>query len=256
MLHQLQRTALVLVASAALTLPAVATAAAPAPTEGAPPSPRWAEITRNDVGFRYLASKHDSNLTVTRVGDRLVFKDRALKRFRSLPASCRKIAVDTGIGASCRIPATATPANPLRLEISPQAGNDRVNGSSLGAEFEMLFQGAAGDDVATGGAGDDELNGALDNDRLTGGAGADWIRPGPGNDIGDGGDGEDRLVGTDGADHLSGGEGEDLLEGGPGDDTLLGGPASDILLCGSGFDTTDDDGDLDSQVHHCEAVVP
>ncbi len=254
MRHRTCRAVLALAATAILALPAVATSAALGGAERAP-SPRWAEITRTDGGYRYLASRHDSNLTLTRVGDRLVFKDRALRRFRSLPASCRRIQVDTGIGASCRIPATSTAASPLRLEILPQAGNDRVNGSALGAEFQILFLGAAGDDMATGGAGDDELNGSLGSDRLTGGPGDDLIRTGPGNDVADGGHGEDRLVGTDGADHLSGGEGEDVLEGGSGDDTLLGGPAADDLLCGDGFDTTDDDGQTDG-VHHCEHVLP
>ncbi|MDZ5622925.1 calcium-binding protein [Nocardioides sp. HM23] len=255
MLRRINRAALSLVATAALTLPAVATASGPESTERAP-SPRWAEITRTDAGYRYLASLHDSSLTLTRVGDRVVLHDRAMRRFRqALPAGCRRVTVARGIAASCRVPGTATAANPLELAIVPQAGNDRVDGSALSAVFKLILLAAAGDDVATGGAGADELNGALGIDRLTGGAGDDLIRVGPGNDIGDGGAGEDELVGTDGADHLSGGEGEDVLRGDAGKDTLLGGPAADSLICGPGFDTTDDDEDTDG-VSHCEAVLP
>lgn len=251
----MHRAALSLVAATALTLPAVATAAAPGSVERAP-SPRWAEITRTDAGYRYLASRHDSNLTITRAGARVVFHDRAMRRFReALPAGCRRVTVARGIAASCVIPGTVTAADPLRLEIAPQAGSDRVDGSSLGAVFQMIVLASGGDDVATGGAGDDELNGALGIDRLTGGGGDDWIRVGPGNDIGDGGPGEDRLIGTDGADHLSGGEGGDLLRGDDGNDTLLGGAGGDNMFCGAGFDTTDDDGDTDG-VSQCEAVLP
>lgn len=255
MLHGISRPALALVATTALALPATATAADRGSTERAP-SPRWAEITRTDVGYRYLASRHDSRLTLTRDGDRVVFKDRALRRFReALPRGCRRVEVDRGIAASCRIPGAPSAVDPLQLEIVPQAGNDRVNGSSLSVVFQLVVLAGPGDDVVTGGAGADELNGALGADRMTGALGDDRIRVGPGNDIADGGIGKDVLVGTDGADHLSGGEGEDTLRGDAGDDTLLGGPAADDLLCGEGFDTTDDDGQTDG-VHDCEQVLP
>jgi hypothetical protein len=247
------RAALALAATAAVLLPATPDGATAA---GRAPSPRWAEITRIDGGFRYLASKYDSNLSITRSGDRVVFHDRGMRRFREdLPAGCRRVTVARGIAASCRIPATVTAVDPLELTIVPLAGHDRVDASTLSAIFRLILRAGDGDDTATSGAGDDQLDGGLGVDQLTSGTGDDLIRVGPGHDIGDGGVGEDRLVGTDGADHLSGGEGEDLLEGGAGNDTLLGGPAADSLLCGDGFDTTDDDGQTDGAMH-CEQVLP
>src|SRR5688572_24427923 len=97
MLHRLSRAALVLAATAALALPAVATATAPGPTEREP-SPRWAEITRVPGGFRYLASLHDSNLTIRKDAGRVVFHDRAMRRFReALPNGCRRVTVEVGI---------------------------------------------------------------------------------------------------------------------------------------------------------------
>ena len=68
----------------------------------------------------------------------MVFHDPAMRRFRkALPAGCRQVTAARGIAASCRIPATATGANPLALEISPQGGNDRVDGSAVGPEIAL-----------------------------------------------------------------------------------------------------------------------
>ena len=256
MLHRLPRAALVLAATAALAIPAVATATAPGPTERAP-SPRWAEITRIPGGFRYLASLHDSNLTIRKDAGRVVFHDRAMRRFReALPNGCRRVTVEVGIAASCRIPATATAGDPLLLEILPQAGNDRVDGSTLGVQLELSVEPGPGDDTVRGGAAADLINGALGADHVTGGAGADEIRPGPGHDVADGGVGADRIVGGDGSDELSGNEGDDVLEGGPGNDLLLGGPGSDSLLCGDGTDTSDDNAADDDTSRHCELQAP
>ncbi len=253
MLQLLFRGALATAAMVALCVP-VASAEA-SPTADRPLSKRWAEITRVEGGFHYEASPHDNNVSITRVGNRVVFRDTAARRFRkALPRGCRRIQAAQGIAASCRIPATATEANPLLLEIVPQAGNDRVDGSTLAAELRLSVEPGPGDDTTLGGAADDLINGALGNDHADGGEGEDLIRTGPGNDVASGGPGIDRLVGGDGADELSGDDGDDLLEGGPGNDTLLGGPGMDTLLCGDGVDHSDDDGDLDSE-HHCELPV-
>ena len=257
MLRRLSRAALVLVAATAVTLaPATASSTAAAVADERAPSPRWAEISRIDGGFRYLASMHASNLSITRVGARVVFHDRAMRRFReALPTGCRRVTVQRGIAASCRIPAWATGANPLTLAIVPQGGNDRVDGSTLGAELRLSVEPGPGDDTVLGGAAADLINGALGIDHVDGGAGRDLIRVGPGNDVAEGGPGWDRVVGGDGNDELSGSEGDDDLEGGEGNDLLLGGVGGDSLFCGPGYDTTDDDGQFDG-VQHCEAVLP
>jgi serralysin len=251
----MSRTALAIAGAAALTLPlAGAVDAAPRPGQERLGEQRWAVITRIDDGFRYRASEHDSRLVMTRVANRVRFHDRALRRFLSIPPGCRQVAVERGIAATCRIPDTATPANPLLLEIVPRLGNDRVDGSELGAEFKLSVLADAGDDVVFGGAGDDFVNGSIGVDRVHGGPGNDWIRTGDGNDVADGGAGHDRVVGTAGSDQLAGSVGNDLLEGGIGNDLLLGGPGEDVLRCGDGYDTTDDDGDLDS-ARNCEATL-
>ena len=255
MLPQICRTALSLAAAVALVSPAAATDAA-TPGDRAP-NPRWAEITRVDGGFRYVASKYDNKLTITRDGGRVVFHDTAMRRFReALPHGCRAETVDRGIAASCRIPASATAAQPLVLEIVPQGGNDRVDGSSLGAQLRLSVEPAAGDDTVLGGAADDELNGAVGVDTLTGGDGDDVIMSGDGDDVTNGGEGDDKIVSGPGNDQLSGFAGDDQLEGGTGDDLLLGGANSDFLLCGAGNDTADDRELEDDTSRHCENLVP
>jgi hypothetical protein len=252
MINRTYRAALALATAIAFLVPATTADAQTA----APPSTRWAEITRVTGGYHYLASQLDSNLTITRVGVRVVFHDSGMRRFRTaLPPGCRRVTVSRGIAASCRIPAWVTSANPLQLEIVPQAGDDRVDGSTLGAELRLKVEPGPDDDTVLAGAADDLITGALGMDHVDGGPGADLIRVGPGIDVADGGPGHDRLVGGDGADQLAGSDGDDTLEGGDGNDTLLGGPGEDILLCGNGFDTTDDDGDLDT-VRHCEQHTP
>ncbi len=254
MLPLICRAAVSLVTALALVAPFGGTGVAVAGDRA--PSPRWAEISRVDGELRYVASRHDNKVSITRVGDRVVFRDPAARRFRkALPTGCRQITAAKGIAASCRIPAAATGANPLVLEISPQGGNDRVDGSSLGPEIALHVHPDAGDDTVLGGAADDQLSGAVGLDNVTGGEGDDTIILGDGNDIASGGPGEDRVVGGGGNDELSGGDGEDQLEGGPGNDLLLGGAGADALLCGTGTDTTDDDGETDGP-RHCEEVLP
>jgi len=249
------RTALAIALAATLTVLAPsAVDAAPRAAQERAGEQRWAEITRVEGGFRYRASQHDSRLEMTRVGDRVKFHDRALRRFLSIPRGCRQVAVERGIAATCRIPGTTTPADPLLLEIVPRLGNDRVDGRELGAEFKLSVLADDGDDVVFGGAGRDFVNGSIGVDRVHGGPGDDWIRAGEGDDIAAGGAGHDRVVGSAGNDQLAGNVGDDVLEGGVGNDLLLGGPGEDTLLCGDGVDTTDDDGDLD-EPRRCEQTV-
>lgn len=238
--------------TAVLLVPGTAQTAAPAGSAERAVSARWAEITRIDGGYRFLASEHDNRLVLTRDGERVRFHDRAARRWRSLPTGCRPVAVTTGIAASCRVPTTA--ASPLLLEIVPRLGDDRVDGARLPAEFRLRVLGSGGSDVMIGGAGPDFFNGADGADRGFGGPGQDLLRLGDGDDVAEGGPGWDDLIGTAGNDHLSGNAGDDQLEGGVGDDTLLGGPGSDALLCGPGTDTSDDDGQVDGALQ-CEKAA-
>lgn len=216
----------------------------------------WGEITRIDGGYRYRASAHDSRLQLTRVDDRLVFHDRGERNWISLPRGCHRVTVDVGIAASCHIRSTATAADPLQLEIWPRLGDDHVDASALGAEFQMEVLGDAGNDVVLTGGGDDYVNGAWGADQVDGGAGADFLRTGDGNDTADGGAGNDHVVGLAGDDHLAGSDGDDVLEGGDGNDTLLGGPGSDILKCGDGYDVSDANIPDDDGQSHCEHTLP
>lgn len=234
MLDRTCRAVLPLVAAAALLAPATAIGSG---TSDRTLSPRWGKILRIDGGYRFVASEHDSRLVMARDGTRVLFHDRALRRWKELPRGCRAVAVDRGIAATCRIPAATSPAAPMLLEVLPRLGDDRVDATKLGPEFTLRVLGADGNDVVALGSGDDFFNGAAGDDRASGGIG------------------EDELVGVGGADHLSGNIGEDTLRGGDGDDTLLGGPGEDSLFCGPGVDTTDDDGQTDG-VSHCEELAP
>jgi Ca2+-binding RTX toxin-like protein len=215
---------------------------------------RWIQISRVDGGFRYQASLHDNDLTVTRSGSRVLFADRTARVVRTLPRGCHRVSVETGRAVSCRMPAGASPETPVVLDIEPQRGNDRVDASALGAEFTSTLLGAQGDDELLAGAGADFVNGAGGVDQVHGGPGNDTIRTGDGDDVADGGVGDDHVIGTGGNDQLAGSVGDDVLEGGDGNDLLLGGPGEDSLLCGDGDDTTDDDGELDL-VRHCEHTI-
>jgi hypothetical protein len=123
-------------------------------------------------------------------------------------------------------------ASVLRIEVDPQAGNDRVVSNvdvpttvRAGDGNDFVMTGAA-DDLILGGAGNDNLDGGDGNDNVQGGAGNDTLGGGNGNDVVIGGDGDDVLTGWFGDDRLEGGVGNDTLNGGAGDDTLLGGDAT------------------------------
>ena len=215
---------------------------------------RWGEITRIDGGLRFRASQHDSRLVMTRAGARVRFHDRALRRWLFVPRGCRRVAVETGIAATCRIPAGTSPTAPLLLEIVPRLGDDRIDGSALGAEFRLTLLGDAGRDVLIGGDGSDYFNGAFQGDRAVGNGGDDFIRLGDANDVAYGGPGKDHVVGLAGDDRLFGGDGDDLLEGSEDDDTLIGGPGIDNLRCGLGTDARDNDPD-DPASRDCERIA-
>jgi len=256
MLDRTARTMLALATTAALLVPAAA-AGGTGPTESGERlrAKRWGEITRIDGGLRFRASQHDSRLVMTRVGNRIRFHDRALRRWLFVPRGCQRVAVEIGIAASCRIPAGTSPADRLLLEIVPRLGDDRIDGSALGAEFRLTLLGDAGRDVLIGGDGPDYLNGAFGGDRAVGNGGRDFIRLGDENDVAYGGPDDDELVGLAGSDRLFGGEGDDTLKGSEGNDRLIGGPGSDILLCGLGTDARDDDPD-DPASRDCEQILP
>lgn len=150
------------------------------------PDPRWASIVLVDGGgYRFVSPGHDNRLTITRDGNRVRFHDRASRRWGVLPAECRRVTVRRGIAATCAIPPGTSPAAPLLLQIRTRAGDDRVNGSTLGAELQVDARGADGDDVLRSGAADDQLSGAAGNDTLLGGAGSDLFLCGPGTDTTD-----------------------------------------------------------------------
>lgn len=92
-----------------------------------------------------------------------------------------------------------------------------------------LFNGTAGDDVASGLVGADTLNGNAGNDQLNGGAGNDLLNGGAGNDVLSGGADNDSLIGGGGADSMGGGTGNDILRGDGGADLMTGGAGNDTF---------------------------
>lgn len=243
----------VCVASAAL-MPSVAQAGSPEvgaatvshrqdlpPTEilyfGVVPLKNAAVIKWSKWGYRYKAGQQDSHLTITFENNRLRYVDTGTRELRSIPDSCSRISVPRGIGASCRVPARYTSANPIFLEVWPRLGDDVVDGSTLSDRFRLWTLADAGFDVVYGGDGDDFVNGAQDNDKAWGGAGRDWLRTGIGNDQIWGDAGNDNLVSLDGHDRVHGGDGDDEVYGGTGDDELWGDAGADRLSCSSGNDT-------------------
>jgi hypothetical protein len=99
MLRRTSRAALALAAAVAVLMPMTPRDAL---ASDRAPSPRWGEISRTDGGFR----------------------------------GCRRVAVRRGIAVSCRIPATATAAEPLVLTVVPLAGDDQLDGG-LGRDTQV-----------------------------------------------------------------------------------------------------------------------
>jgi VCBS repeat-containing protein len=95
------------------------------------------------------------------------------------------------------------------------AGNDTLQGLTLGTYADVVY-GGAGDDIISGGGGADYLYGDQGNDTLNGGEGDDnledtrfWKDEATGSDGFLGGAGNDKLISIGGADLLDGGIGED-----------------------------------------------
>lgn len=248
----------------AVLLPAVVTAFHTAAHAYDPPEVLWsgdsgagnlvnaAVIDRTDGGYRFIAGKQNTHLTITLQDDgRLLFVDTGTAELRNIPATCARMTVAQGIAAVCQIPA-ALQTGDFYLEVWPRLGNDFVDGSTLPARFRMWVLTDSGRDTVRLGAGDDFVNGAKGLDRVWGGAGDDWIRTGPGNDVIWGGDGNDKLVGTDDDDSIHGGEGNDRVDGGPGADSLWADGGTDVVACSDGLDVAYADS-LDRLVE-CESV--
>jgi Ca2+-binding RTX toxin-like protein len=174
------------------------------------PLTNQAKIVRTDHGYRYTAGRQHSNLTVTVGHGKLRFHDSGTSSWKSLPGACTSKPA-RGVAAHCAVPTGASRTRPLLLEIRPRLGNDRVDGRTLPAAFEMAVLADAGYDIVRTGAGKDFVNGAHHRDRIYAGAGNDWVRGGTGND---------RLRGQAGHDYLVGQDGRDDIEGGPGRDRI------------------------------------
>lgn len=212
-----------------------------------------AVLNRTDGGYRWIAGKQDTHLTVTQLADgRLLFVDTGTQELRDIPATCARKAVSKGVAAVCRIP-TAFQATDMFLEVWPRLGNDFVDTSTLPAKFRTYALVDWGNDTVHLGAGDDFVNGAKGLDRISGGGGDDWIRTGPGNDVVWGDDGNDKLVGVEDDDSIHGGAGDDAVLGGPGADSLWGDEGSDVLGCNDGADTAV--GDLLDRLVSCELIT-
>jgi len=132
------------------------------------------------------------------------------------------------------------------------AGNDDLDG---GADDDTLL-GEAGSDDLNGDDGNDQLNGGKGKDNLSGGAGDDELEGGDdadelngesGNDSMMGGKGKDNLRGGDDDDFMDGGRDDDTCDGEEGDDSVSGGEGDDDINGGDGYDTFDEDDDLNEQ---------
>lgn len=265
--HTLRRLLVVLTAAATSSLGLAAGVLAPAEAYGPKcsydtilngqytliPLKNQAMITHERCGYRFRAGQQHSDLDVTFTGSGLRFHDRGTQEWKSLPGDCTRLGVEQGVAAVCPVPRTTTEANPMLIEIWPRLGDDRIDASTLPAEFQVAALVDAGRDWVSLGAGDDFINGAFDRDVVRGGAGDDWIRTGPGNDFIQGGPDDDRVVGGEHDDEVRGGAGNDSVEGSSGADRLYTGLGLDKALCGDGRDSaTVWAGD---RTHACESIV-
>ena len=242
------RCALVTVAGLALTGAVVPT------TQGAVvPLKNAAMIQKLSHGYRWTSGQQDGHLTVSRVSGGVKFREtHGTREIRSLPSSCHRVKVSSGVAAVCRV-GSASAGNPFKLEIVPRLGNDVVDGRSLSSSFKLSVLADAGSDTVYGGAGNDFVNGARGSDRVYGGGGRDWIRTGIGNDHVFGGAGNDYLVGVQGDDEVRGGSGNDQTYGGDGRDAVHGDSGKDKVSCGGGTDSGF--GDRSDKMVACERVA-
>ncbi|MCW2816669.1 MAG: hypothetical protein JWN84_4124 [Nocardioides sp.] len=213
--------------------------------------PREVHLSVDRWGYRFQGGAVGNDLTITEVGDGLRYVDRAARRWKALPSTCRRVAVARGVAAQCAIPAEFRDGR-IFLEVWPRLGSDRIDATTVSGRYRVWALMDAGDDSVAGGAGADFVNGAFDDDTVSGGAGADWIRAGDGRNRFSGGPGADDLVGGTGRDVVRGGAGRDAVFGGPGPDLLRGDADADTLNGGPGRDVAvRDTGD---RVRECEVV--
>lgn len=268
-MRRANRSVLVLLAAAALVVTpgsagqSAGAATAVAETAAAPPARaasaakaivRPASLRRVKSGYYFDSWGQNNKTVVTLVDGRLKFRDPRAVRWHKLSRSCRNIRVRRGVAASCRVPRSVTPADPMTITLEMRLGDDFVDTTALGAEFEANVLADAGRDEVRTGTGDDFVNGAFDHDLIFTGDGNDWVRSGEAADTVWGEGGKDRLVGGEVGDRLHGGDGNDTIEGGPGDDTLYGDAGSDIFKCGPGNDAAEID-PADQQRSACERNV-
>jgi hypothetical protein len=195
---------------------------------------RVASLKRTSEGGYYYGSwGQDNRITVTLVEGGLRFRDPRPVRWEDMARGCHRQQVQRGVAAICRVPGDVNPGHPMTIELELRLGDDYVDTTTLGAEFQMKVLADQGSEEIHLGAGDDWVNGFLHRDRVWGGDGDDFIR---------GGEGPDVLYGEGGRDELVG------LEG---DDTLYGGDGNDAIKCGDGNDAAEPD-DSDSIVVGCE----
>ncbi len=166
----------------------------------------------------------------------------------SIDAGANWVSIAGAVGVSF-VPAQAQVNSILRVQVSflDGLGNaETVTSAATGVVGDLfvgdpllgdLFNGTAGDDVASGLGGADTLNGNAGNDLLNGGAGNDLLNGGAGNDVLDGGAGNDVLSGGADNDSLIGGGGADSMSGGTGNDILRGDGGADLMTGGAGNDT-------------------
>lgn len=209
-------------------------------------------LTVSKFGFRYVGGGVDNDLSVSEVDGEVLYVDRAATAWKSLPSSCRRVPVERGVAAQCRVPAKFQDRR-MFLEVYPRLGDDRVDGSTMSSRFRMWVLVDEGDDTIAMGAGDDFANGAFDDDTVSAGAGDDWVRVGDGRNSIDGGPGRDYLVGGKDRDVIRGGDDADSVYGGSGRDRIRGDDGADVLDGGPGRDTAlRDRGD---RVRKCEVFA-
>ncbi|MEO9324874.1 calcium-binding protein [Nocardioides sp. C4-1] len=209
---------------------------------------RQVHLSTSRWGYRFIGGRIGQRLTITEVGGRLHFVDRAARSWKKIPPTCRRMRVPGAAAVSCAILGGDRPY----LEIWPRLGHDSVDGHTLPARHRMWVLGDAGNETVRLGAGADFTNGAMGSDRISGGAGNDWIRSAKGRNVVDGGPGNDRIAGGDQSERLAGGTGNDRIYGAGGNDALRGDAGRDVLSCGGGRDTAVRD--AADRLSRCEVV--
>lgn len=150
----------------------------------------------------------------------------------------------------------ANSPSPVRFTLDGLQGDDRIDSSGAGREFEgPLPEGRV---TLDGGPGDDLILGGPRRDVVRAGPGEDRIYTRGGDDIIDPGTGVDHAYAGPGDDYISSrGEyeagGFDLYSGGPGDDSIQAIDGErERILCGAGFDHIGVDEFDDWQSPECE----